>query len=300
MEGLGLWYPKDEIFEGEKTRELLTKGYKYFYELFTRRNLLALAILLREIKSIKKKDIKELMLLTFSSSVDYSTKISRVVQGAGREITMHAFWIPGLPCENNVWLSFSKRYIATTKGKEQSKREIGSYYKDGETFDSLKDEDATCWLLAKSATDLREIPHESIDAIITDPPYGGNVNYMHLSSLWAIWLREELGLNEDETLDTKDEAIVNKWEGKGYAEYRQKMYEIFKECYRVLKPNRWMVMTFHNREFKVWSAIHLAAHDAGFVWSEKDGMIYQPPIREYFTRGMHHGRDAGAMQGDLF
>lgn len=293
----GLWYPKDEIFEGEKTRELLTNGYRYFYELFTKRNLLALAILLREIKNIKKKDIKELTLLIFSSSVDYSTKISRVVQGAGREITMHAFWTPGLPCENDVWFSFFKRYVAAIKGKEQSKREIGNYYKDAETFDSLKEKDATCWLLTKSATDLKEIPDQSIDAIITDPPYGGNVNYTELSDFWAIWLRDAIGT--DGLIDNTEEAIVNKYQGKGIREYRELMHRIFKECYRVLKPNRWMVMTFHNRSFQIWSAIHLAAHDAGFIWPEKDGMIYQPPIREYFTPGMLHGRAAGAMQGDF-
>jgi len=235
----------------------------------------------------------------FTATVDYSTKISRVVQGQGREITVHAYWPPELPCENNVWFSFSKRYVAAVKGKEQSEREIGGYYKAAEGFEDLRDNNATCCLLAKSATELKEIPDESIDVIVTDPPYGGNVNYIHLSSLWVMWLQNEFGLKESEVLDTKDEAIVNKWEGKGYAEYRQKISEIFKECYRVLKPNRWMVMTFHNREFRVWSAIHLAAHDAGFIWPEKDGMIYQPPIKQYYTPGMIHGRAAGAMLGDF-
>jgi len=293
----GLWYPKDEIFVGEKTNELLTNRYRYFYELFTKRNLLALAILLKGIEDIVNLNIKELMLLTFSSTIDYSTKMSRVVQGAGREITMHAFWTPRLPCENNVWFSFFKRYTAATKGKEQSRREIGGYYKTVESFKDLRGNNATCWLSAKSATDLREIPDESIDVIITDPPYGGNVNYTELSDLWAIWLRNVLGA--DGVIDSREEAIVNKYQGKGIKEYRELMYQIFKECYRVLKPNRYVVMTFHNREFKVWSAIHLAAHDAGFIWSEKDGMIYQPPIREYFTPGMLHGRAAGAMQGDF-
>jgi len=58
-----------------------------------------------------------------------------------------------------------------------------------------------------------------------------------------------------------------------------------------------MVMTFHNKEFKVWNAIHLAAHDAGFRLAECDGMIYQPPIANY-TQTIQTRR-SGSMLGDF-
>jgi DNA modification methylase/predicted RNA-binding Zn-ribbon protein involved in translation (DUF1610 family) len=298
MKNKKLWYPKDKIFEGEKTKELLTNGYNYFYELFTKRNLLALAILLKQIRSISGDKTGQFLELAFSSTLDWSSKISRVVQGAGREITMHAFWTPGLPCENNVWQSFDKRYKAVLKGKSENQTFMG-YYKEGKKFLDLDKENGRCWLLAKSATKLRELPDESIDVIITDPPYGGNVNYTELSDFWAVWIKNRLGLGETELIDYTDEAIENKYQGKGVKEYRNLMYKIFEECHRVLKPYRWMVMTFHNRKFQIWNAIHLAAHDAGFIWSEKDGMIYQPPIKQYYTPGMLHGRAPGAMQGDF-
>jgi len=56
-------------------------------------------------------------------------------------------------------------------------------------------------------------------------------------------------------------------------------------------------MTFHNKEFKVWNAIHLAAHDAGFALAERDGLIYQPPIANY-TRTIQTRR-SGSMLGDF-
>lgn len=299
-----LWYPKDKVedllygWKPEKNR-LMKRGIEYFYQLFTKRNLLALSLLFDEINDcISDKKLLKLLKLMFTSTIDYSTKISRVVQGAGREITVHAYWPPNLPCENNVWFSLSKRFRAFIKGKSESKEEIGNYYSEAEEFKDLHNA-KTCFLLAKSATELKEIPNESIDAVITDPPYGANVNYLHLSAIWSIWLRDVLNIKNNQIVNTRDEAIVNKYENKNYKEYRNKMYEIFNECYRVLKPNRYMVMTFHNREFQVWNAIHLAAHDAGFLWSEKDGMIYQPPIKQYYTPGMIHGRAAGAMLGDF-
>lgn len=294
-----LWFPKDKIFLGEKTKELLNNGYNYFYELFTKRSLLTLSILFKEIQNIKEPDLKKLTYLVFSSTLDWSSKISRVVQGAGREITMHAFWTPGLSCENNVWFSYAKRYKAVLKGKEESIKDMSNYVKKVMSFEDLKKNKGNCLLLAKSATKLQEIPDENIDVIITDPPYGGNVNYTELSDFWAIWLKEPLNLEKHALIEHTEEAIENKYQNKGIKEYRSLMSRIFKECYRVLKPNRWMVMTFHNRKFQIWNAIHLAAHDAGFTWSEKDGMIYQPPIKQYYTPGMLHGRAAGAMQGDF-
>ena len=34
------------------------------------------------------------------------------------------------------------------------------------------------------------VREESIDFIITDPPYGGLVQYIDLSYLWLVWLKQ--------------------------------------------------------------------------------------------------------------
>ncbi|MBI4723429.1 MAG: hypothetical protein HY769_10640 [Candidatus Stahlbacteria bacterium] len=290
-----LWYPKDKIFLGEKTRELLTKDYKYFYELFTKRNLLSLSILLDAISRIKEKETQELLCLAFSSGLFEMSTLSHL---KGRTVVKpgHHYWLANIFAEVNAWGYFENRYGAVYRGKKNSGVEIGEIYKKAKTFKDITNNKATCWLLAQSATDLKGIPNESVDVIITDPPYGANVNYTELSDFWTIWIRDIIGVKNG-LIDNTKEAIENKYQEKGSREYRQLMCEIFKECYRVLKPNRWLVMTFHNRNFKVWNAIQLAAHDAGFIWSEKDGMIYQPPIQAYITT--LHQQSAGAMLGDF-
>ena len=35
-----------------------------------------------------------------------------------------------------------------------------------------------------------DIPNKSVDAIITDPPYGSNVQYLELSSFWYPWNKD--------------------------------------------------------------------------------------------------------------
>ena len=297
-----LWYPKDKIgylleeWPSEMKR-LQRKGVNDYYQLFSVRNLLALSLIFKNIKTLKEGYIKELLELTFSSTIDYGTRISRVVQGQGREITVHAFWPPNQPAENNIWLSFNKRVNAVLKGKTYSKKEIGDYYRRSSKFQDLI-KNQTCLILNQSSTKL-PLSDSIADAVITDPPYGGNVNYLDLSILWYVWFRKRFNIEQNKRVRSTEEVIENPDIGKKTTEYRNLMYRVFKECYRVLKPNRWMVMTFHNRNFQTWNAIHLAAHDAGFILSEEDGMIYQPPIQQYFTPGMLHGRAAGAMQGDF-
>ncbi|MEO0118546.1 MAG: DNA methyltransferase [candidate division WOR-3 bacterium] len=294
-----LWYPKDKIIYGKETQRLFRAGFKYFYELFTKRNLISLAILLKEIKKIKKIKIKELLLLTFCNNLRFATSMCFCAEkwrgGEPLEWAAHGYWMPNLFAEVNILKYFRKCFRKVIKGKEESQEKIGNYYQEAKNFLELQ-KDKTCLLLTRSSTEL-PFPNETIDTIITDPPYGGNVNYTELSDFWAIWIKEVLGLKPDELINWKEEAVVNKYQRKGIKEYRNLMYQVFKECYRVLKPNRWLVMTFHNRDFQVWNAIHLAAHDAGFILPEKDGMIYQPPIREYTTT--LHQRSGGAMLGDF-
>ena len=43
------------------------------------------------------------------------------------------------------------------------------------------------------------------------------------------------------------------------------MTECFGTCFRVLKPNRWMTVEFHNSKNAVWRAIQESLNKAGFI-----------------------------------
>lgn len=97
----------------------------------------------------------------------------------------------------------------------------------------------------------------SIDYIFTDPPFGSNLMYSELNFLWEAWLKV--------FTNNKPEAVVNKVQKKGLPEYQDLMEKCFAECYRVLKPGRWMTVEFHNSSNAVWNAIQEALLRAGFV-----------------------------------
>ena len=117
--------------------------------------------------------------------------------------------------------------------------------------------DVGACISAQSLTDAKNIPDNSIDYIFTDPPFDGNLMYSELSSLWEAWLRV--------STNNSDEAIVSTSQNKGNQEYAGLMSKCFKEYYRVLKPNRWITVEFHNSQNAVWYAIQQALALAGFI-----------------------------------
>ena len=61
------------------------------------------------------------------------------------------------------------------------------------------------------------------------------------------------------------EAICNSIQNKGLVEYQELMTKSFTEFYRILKPNHWMTVEFHNSKNSVWNAIQEGLQRAGFI-----------------------------------
>jgi len=304
----GLWYPRDEFPDGdlEKDHSLFQKGITHFYKLFTKRNLLANARLLKLIKDTDlPEDVKEFVFFAFSGSLRFTNKmvfISPNWQGGKPvEWAAHGYWLPDVFIEVSVCSAFSGRFRSILRGKQFSREHIGPFCRFAETYEDLRD-NKTCLLLAQSSHQL-PLPNNSIDVVITDPPFGGNVQYAELSDFWTVWLRDVI---DGGLIDNTYEAIETRHKGfpteKDSAHYENMLYLIFKECHRVLKRDGWMVLTFHNREPRVWMALHRAAKRAGFrlpspAEDPNRGMVYQPPIKEYTPT--FHQRAPGSMLGDF-
>lgn len=109
----------------------------------------------------------------------------------------------------------------------------------------------------QSSTDLSNIPECSIDYIFIDPPFGDNLMYSELNFLSESWLK--IFTNQEK------EAIMNKSQNKELFEYSSLMTDSFKEMYRVLKPNRWITVEFHNSRADVWKSIQNSLSKAGFI-----------------------------------
>ncbi len=282
-----LWFPQTQVPPGDKTSSLLNGGITQFNQLFTRRNLLALAILFKEISQIEPV-ARDFLKFTFSSCLKWCSRQSHLRGSIVEGWAMHAYWVYPDSLELNVWNTLERRFDAGIRGKKFSNEEIGSFYRPAKEFTDLE-RDASCLLLNRSSSEL-PLPDNSVDAIITDPPYGANVNYGELADFWWIWL------NDGKTIEKDEEAIINRTQRKSIQEYERILSSVFKECFRVLKPDGSLVSTFNSKNSAVVSSFITAAATAGFDINP-NGISYQRPIKAYTTT--FHAMQVGAFVGDF-
>ena len=285
----GLWFPTTPILPGDKTNSLLAQGFGTFRELFTKRNLLALSILRKEIENTTDEADRKLLSFLLSSSLKWASRQSHLRGKIVEGWAIHAYWVYARSLEMNVWNVYKRRYRAVLNGKMYSEEHIGDYCKFGQHFSDLVDGPATCLLLNQDAAGL-PIPDNSVDAVITDPPYGANVNYAELTDFWYIWMSHGQPINK------KDEIVINKTQGKTIDDYETRLGSVFKECNRVLKPSKYFVSTFNSKDFRIVASFIMAASRAGLRLLP-EGVVYQKPIRPYMTT--FHAMQIGAFVGDF-
>src|SRR5690606_18771557 len=87
-------------------------------------------------------------------------------------------------------------------------------------------------------------------------------------------------------------AIVNKFQNKALEDYTSLMTSAFSEMYRILKPNRWITIVFHNSKASVWNAIQESVVRSGFI-------IAQVTTLDKKQGSFKQVTSAGAVKNDL-
>ncbi len=141
-------------------------------------------------------------------------------------------------------------------------------------------------------TSATTLPYEdqSVDAIVTDPPYYDNVMYAELSDYFYVWLKRSLKPYWPELCwqplsDKDNEAVSNRarfadmatHSGRGkkppgavtaqeLAEdhYQSMMARAFSEAYRVLRDSGAMTVMFTHKRADAWNALATGLLNAGF------------------------------------
>lgn len=223
------WFPKDRLMEGKETRRNDNIGITHVHHFYTKRNLWILS-------AIRNRCINGPLLLLFNSQLINISKLNRYRPGVS---------FPYNPLSGTLYI-----------GSQTSEASVFTAYRNKvkkltEAFKKIEHPSIISTMSTTSSSSCRA------DYIFLDPPFGANLNYSELNTLWENWLKV--------TTNNSLEAIENSAQGKGINEYRQLMTECFKEAYRVLKPGRWMTVEFSNTKAAVWNSIQTALVEAGFI-----------------------------------
>lgn len=217
-------------------------GISYMHQFYTKRNLIALGALWDKSAHSSQKEALRLILTgimqisTKQSTFRYDSRNPNNTAGG---ILKGTLYVPSIQREGSVFSNYKRRYSAISSMKY-----------------AINDCNGKVLMQVCSASQVG-LPNNSVDYIFTDPPFGGNINYSELSFGWEAWL----GV----VTNTKQEAIINTIQKKGLYEYQDLMEKCFSEYHRVLKPNRWMTVEFHNSYNAVWAAIQEALQKVGFI-----------------------------------
>ena len=274
------WYPNNELIWN--TRVNVHKGEKVS-DLFTKRNLIALSMIYHEIESIQDERLRDIMKFTFSSALPQASKMVFVIKRRGRskgivkestpEVGSWAtrgYWIPPEFFEINAWNCFENRFKKVYRGKKESNEKI-PIVKEAKNFDELNN-GKNVMIKTHNALELLAIlPEESVDYVFTDPPYGDSVPYLELDYMWSSWLKFDV--NFDDEIIISDSPVRKE---KNFDMYQKMLRKAFRQIYRVLKKGRYLTVTFHNTDIKIYNTIISSAILAGF---DLEKIVYQPPAR---------------------
>jgi hypothetical protein len=116
-----------------------------------------------------------------------------------------------------------------------------------------------------------ELPPGTVDAVLTDPPYFGNVQYAELMDFCYVWLRRLVG-QEAEGFDrlsthSPSELTGNVTQRRNLADFADGLASVYSRMAKALKPSRPLAFTYHHNRIEAYYAVSVAILDAGLVCS---------------------------------
>ncbi|MFN2171114.1 MAG: hypothetical protein ACK2UF_06780 [Candidatus Promineifilaceae bacterium] len=291
--GLELAREQFDVEPGRKSIQLIQRGIENYLDLFSSRQLL---VYQRAIAALPENNAVERLnlALLISTSLEFNSLLcgykgkSKRRSGAVRHtFAHHAYTFPVTAVENNplyhrrasgTWkklfhmrirrarkwamlprerdLSHEKATFVPVEGEIDGGVEVKEY---GELGTGMRR-----FLLQTGSATRLNLPDQSVDSIVTDPPYFDSIQYSDLSAFFRVWLRQLLPGEDVWDFDVSQSA-VDPHNNDQDSRYIELMSEIFSECARVLRrPNGRLIFTFHHWNPRGWAALAIALKKARF------------------------------------
>lgn len=292
--------PDDEIPSGDETNRLHRWGYPRYAEMFNARQLLGLELSARLIARTEDTRIRNALATNLSDLLRYQNMLCRYDTMALKSLdifSVHGFPVGLIQCESNLlgilgptantcigsggWANIiekfrkAKAYCASPfEVRHQGQRKeivptkgewIGEAAGDGKKAKRRKVE-----IYCRDAA-RQKLPPSSLDAVFTDPPYFGNVQYAELMDFCYVWLRRLVAgeANAFAACSTRNpqELTGNEDMGRGLDHFAEGLSSVFRRMAEALKPGAPLAFTYHHNDLAAYHPIAVAILDAGLTCS---------------------------------
>ena len=288
--------PDQKILPGDESDRLHRWGYERYSDLFNARQLLGLELSARLIASVKDQRIRYALSTNFSDLLRYQNMLCRYDSMALKSLdifSVHGFPVGLIQCESNFlgilngnrinvgsggWMNIIDKYAKAklychnpfevrNEGHATKRVPIrGEWIGERLNGDPTRKVSIRC--TTSTALNLAEA---SLDAVFTDPPYFGNVQYAELMDFCYVWLRRLVGAKNEgfdrESTRAKDELTANATQGRDLEHFAEGLSSVYRSMARALKPGAPLVFTYHHNRLEAYQAIGIAILDAGLTCS---------------------------------
>jgi len=282
---LPYWYP-DNKFPDELnvSKQVLNSTKGLFYKIWTERVIYANSFIFNEIKNVNEPNLQQQLLYGFIGSVHLTSKMCIPRNPASRRPFAcswgrNAILIDKRKFEQNPLFTFWSACVqkqSVVSALRDSKNYLGKkpvlkYVDTSNKSDRSMNFDIKYGII--NSLNLKDyIDKESVDFVITDPPYEDLVPYLDLSYIWCNWL---VGIDKRMKVDFQSEITIKK---NLITEniYKSRLEKSLENIKSVLKKESKMVLTFHNKKVSAWINILTSLRNSGFSIEKS---IYQPNLR---------------------
>jgi putative DNA methylase len=246
-------------------------GMTTWGDLFTQRQALGLVTLVKLLQQVApneadpgfKTAIQTCLALALDRCADKGASL--VVWDNTRDMATHVFGRQALPM---IW-DFAEVSLLSDNGWNGAAEWVLRVI---ERVAEAKLPEAT--VVNASAT-RHPLPDDTVDAVVTDPPYYAAIPYADLSDFFYSWLKRSVGhLHPDlfqEELSPKDDECVSlshraaMYRHKDSHWFEQTMANACAECRRIAKLSAIGVFVFANKETAGWEAMLGALISSGWI-----------------------------------
>jgi putative DNA methylase len=291
-----LFVPEQPILPGDETDRLHRWGYERYADLFNSRQLLGLEHSARLIAAVQDKRVRHALATNLSDLLRYQNMLCRYDTMALK--TLDVFSVHGFPAglvqaESNLlgivngngtnvgsggWTNIIEKYTrakrycdAPFEVRKEGSRKVqipieGEWI--GERLNGHRRRDIA---IRCASSDRLNLEPASLDAVFTDPPYFGNVQYGELMDFCYVWLRRLLGEEAEgfarASSRDADELTVNQTEGRGLNHFTEGLAAVYATMARALKPGAPLAFTYHHNKLQAYQSVAVAILDAGLTCS---------------------------------
>ena len=230
---------------------IAVKAGQHISSIFTRRNLMVLDSILELRKNYE--DIKDLIDYILLSML-HLCKITDTHSNS-----QWPLWIPSVNCvEKNILIIFNKKINQFKKTISFASKE----YKNAKEVSNFSFAQNNYRIIQKGIQNItnKDIPDNSIDLVITDPPYLGQVAYSEYMQLYKPFLNFNINY--------EDEIVVSSApsRNKTTEEYFYLLEKAFNVISKKTKENSYLCLYFHDASLKVWDRLITILSNCSFYY----------------------------------